>query len=127
MTRNWYPAQVARRQRRQRVITWRMVVTSYPCTECNAAPGRACLTISGVPKPEPHAARSRAARDRGWAFADAPARCVKCNGPLPGDNPDSPQRCVRCARREDGPPPVHNTPDNPGPDGSYDVPLWGSE
>ena len=114
-----------RGRRRRKYITWRLVVNSYPCEECHVPPGRACITMTGNPKPEPHAARTAAAHARGWAFADAPARCVDCNGPLPGDNPDSPQRCRKCARIAAGPPPVHATREHPGPDGSYDVPLWG--
>lgn len=111
---------------RRRAITWRLVVNSYPCEECHASPGRACITIGGNARTEPHAARSAAAHDRGWAFADSPARCVRCHGKLPGLNPDFPQRCPRCVRLET-PRTDHATADNPGPDGSYDVPLFGDE
>jgi len=114
-----------RGRRHRTYITWRLVVNSYPCPVCPAGPGYACRTERGNPKPEPHATRAAVAHSRGWAFADAPARCFKCHGPLPGTNPDSPQRCPKCIRREDGPPPVHATEDAPGPDGSFDVPLWG--
>ena len=105
---------------------WRLVVNSYPCKRCGAAPGRACRTDFNHAKPEPHADRSDAAAARGWAYADAPARCRRCHGPLPGDDPE-PGRCARCIRQEDGPLPTHATKDNPGPDGSYDAPIWEDE
>lgn len=113
------------RQRRKAAV-WRLVVNSYPCPECHAVPGRACLTVRGVPKPEPHADRAREAAARGWAFADAPARCYRCHRLLAGRDP-APGRCDRCRRLEDGRRPTHATQDNPGPDGSYDVPLFGNE
>lgn len=115
-----------RGRRSRRVQVWRLVVNSYPCPECHAAPGRACVTVRNVPKPEPHADRSRAAAARGWAYADAPARCYRCHRPLEGQNPP-PGRCARCIRQEDGPKKTHATRDDPGPDGSYDVPLFGGE
>jgi hypothetical protein len=99
------------------------VVNSYPCPECMAGPGQACRTAYQRPKPEPHAARAAVAHSRGWADADEPARCFKCQGPLPGVYFDAtPRRCPRCSRI--GPPSGRATADNPGPDGSYDVPLW---
>lgn len=85
-----------RARRRRKIIMWRLVVNSYPCPECHVSPGRACVTVTGHAKPEPHAERSGAAHHRGWAFADAPARCVRCNGPLPGERPDAGQLCPRC-------------------------------
>jgi hypothetical protein len=109
------------RQRRKAAV-WRLVVNSYPCPECHAAPGRACVTVRNVPKPEPHADRSREARARGWAFADAPARCYRCQRPLAGLNPLA-GLCGRC-KHDDERPNTHATKDNPGPDGSYDVPLF---
>lgn len=103
-------------------LRWQLVVNSYPCPICGAGPGRGCRTPNR-PKPEPHAARAALAHDRGWAGAEDPPRCVRCNGPLEGENP-SPGRCRRCRLREDGPAATHATADNPGPDGSYDVPIW---
>jgi hypothetical protein len=106
---------------------WRLVVTSYACHICGAPPGRHCVSETGHPKGEPHADRARLAAARGWAFADAPARCYRCHRPLPGENPD-PGRCARCRRQEDGPNwRVHATRDHPGPDGSYDVPIFGED
>lgn len=107
---------------RGRRLRWQLVVNSYPCPICDAGPGQGCRTPNR-PKPEPHAERSREAHARGWAAADEPARCVRCNGPLTGRWPQ-PGRCERCRLREDGPRPTHATADNPGPDGSYDVPIW---
>lgn len=118
--------QYQRRGRNKRDIAWRIVVNSYPCPTCPAGPGQACVSESGHAKPEPHAARSARAAARGWAHADEPARCVRCHGPLPADV-RAPARCLRCTLREDGPAPMHATEDNPGPDGSYDVPLDGME
>lgn len=107
-------------------ITWRLVVNSYPCPSCGAPPGKACVTGNDRTKYEPHNARSQRAAVRGWAFADAPARCIRCHGRLqPGT--EAPARCIRCALREDGPAPTHATKDKPGPDGSYDVPLFDGE
>lgn len=105
-------------------LRWQLVVNSYPCPECGAGPGRRCRTAYvGHPKNEPHAARGRLAHDRGWSSADEPARCVRCNGLLPGEDP-APGRCRRCQRLEDSPRTTHATADNPAPDGSYDVPIW---
>lgn len=118
------PTERARKGRRAAV--WRLVVNSYPCPECHVPPGRACLTVHNRPKPEPHADRARAAAARGWAYAEAAARCYRCHAPLPGDNPD-PGRCARCRKEMEGPPITHATADHPGPDGSYDVPLFGDE
>lgn len=105
---------------------WRLVLNSYACHTCGAAPGRHCVTDYGHPKAEPHADRTRQAAARGWAFADAPARCYRCHRPLPGEDPPA-GRCDRCRRLEDGPKKTHATADHPGPDGSYDVPLFGEE
>lgn len=113
-----------RERRRRNRLEWQLVVNSYPCHKCGVPPGRSCRTDMGHVKPEPHAERSQTAAARGWAFADAPARCYRCHRPLPGADPP-PGRCARCRRLEDGKPPTHATKDNPGPDGSYDVPIWG--
>lgn len=115
-----------RARRRGKKLEWQLVVNSYPCVKCGVPPGRSCRSDLGHVKTEPHADRSASAAARGWAFADAPARCVKCHGKLPGENPD-PGRCPRCVLREDGPLPTHATRDHPGPDGSWDVPLFGGE
>lgn len=109
----------------QKAVVWKLVVNSYPCRVCSAPAGRACKTERGRAT-EPHAERARAAAIRGWAFADAPARCYRCHRPLPGEDP-TPGRCERCRKREDGPLPTHATRDHPGPDGSYDAPLFGDE
>jgi len=101
-------------------LLWRLVVNSYPCPDCRAKPGQTCVTRWNRPT-EPHAARSLEAAKRGWAMADAPARCYRCHRPLAGENP-RPGLCPRCYRAE-YPPTTHATKDNPGPDGSYDVPL----
>jgi hypothetical protein len=116
-----------RRAKERAAIAWRVVVNSYPCPVCPAGPGYACRTERGNPKPEPHAARAARAHARGWAHADEPGRCFQCHGPLPGQNPATPQRCAKCIRAEFGARPTHATKDNPGPDGSYDVTLWGEE
>ena len=114
-------------RRRRRAAVWRLVVNSYPCPVCLVPPGRGCRTESGRPKVEPHADRARVAARRGWAFADAPARCYRCHRPLEGTNPP-PGRCPRCRREDDrARKTTHATADNPGPDGSYDVPLFGDE
>jgi hypothetical protein len=110
---------MARRTR----LRWQLVVNSYPCPACGAGPGHGCRTPDR-PKPEPHAERARLAHYRGWASSDEPARCFRCNRPLPGEDP-APGRCARCIR-EDGPR-LHATADDPGPDGSYDVPLFGED
>lgn len=114
-----------RERRRRATITWRLVVNSYPCLKCGVPPGRSCRTDMGRPT-DCHAERSQSAAARGWAFADAPARCVRCHRPLAGDNPE-PGMCARCLRDARGKAPSHATADNPGPDGSYDVPLFGEE
>jgi hypothetical protein len=101
---------------------WQLVLTTYRCHECGARVGHGCRTGAGRPT-EPHADRARQAAARGWAAADCPPRCYRCLRPLPGPSP-APGRCARCVRREDGPPPTHATKDHPGPDGSYDVPIW---
>lgn len=108
----------------RRYIAWRIIVNSYPCPVCPAGPGQACITEYGNPKQEPHAGRAARAHGRGWAAADQPARCFTCNGPLPNGPDTGPRRCPKCVRR-DAPRAPHATADNPGPDGSYDVPLWG--
>ena len=113
------------RQRRKAAV-WRLVVNSYPCPECQTPPGRACVTIRNRPKAEPHAGRSAEAAKRGWAFADAPARCYRCHRPLEGQAP-RPGLCTRCRKQDERNRPLHATKDNPGPDGSYDVPLFGEE
>jgi len=106
-------------------LRWQLVVNSYPCPECGSGPGFGCRTYSNHPKPEPHAERGRLAHERGWAAADEPARCVRCNGPLEGQDP-APGRCRRCLHADNANRRGHwhATPDNPGPDGSYDVPIW---
>jgi hypothetical protein len=114
-------------QRRRTSITWKLVVNSYPCPACGVAPGQACRTTGNIRKGEPHAERSARAAIRGWAFAEKPARCVRCHGALPAGNTDWPKRCRRCVLREDGPPGTHATAEHPAPDGSYDVPLDGLE
>lgn len=48
---------------------WRIVVTSYGCPSCGAAPGELCITSSGRHTPEPHAERSRVAHDHHWRAA----------------------------------------------------------
>lgn len=47
-------------------IKWRTVVMSYPCPVCTAGPGECCNTDRGNVKYEPHASRSRLARDNHW-------------------------------------------------------------
>lgn len=49
---------------------FRIVIESYPCPTCNAAPGARCETIAGKVKTEPHADRARLAEARGWIAAD---------------------------------------------------------
>lgn len=105
-------------------LRWQLVVTSYPCPVCGAGPGHGCRSPAHS-KGEPHAERGRLAHMRGWASAEEPARCVRCNRPLPGEDP-APGRCRRCIRLEDAPR-LTATADNPGPDGSYDVPLFGED
>jgi len=101
----------------KKAVTWRLVVNSYPCPTCGAPPGKACVTGHDVTKYEPHTSRSQRAAVRGWAFSDAPARCIRCHGRLE-DSAQAPARCARCIRREDGPKRTHATRDSPGPDGS---------
>lgn len=49
---------------------WRIVANAYPCDECDAAPGEACITRGGNISHTPHAPRSRAASAGGWANPD---------------------------------------------------------
>jgi hypothetical protein len=63
---------------------WRIVMESFPCKECNAAPGEPCYTKSGNQKTECHAVR--------WADAE---RCHKCGERLPADY-DPGELCDRC-------------------------------
>jgi hypothetical protein len=111
---------------RRKSPEWRIVINSYPCAICGAPPGRHCVTDTGRNKGEPHADRARHAALRGWAMAEDTARCYRCHGPLPEDA-RAPARCARCILREDGARPLRATADHPGPDGSYDVPLFGGE
>lgn len=115
-----------RERKRRRVIEWHLVVNSYPCTKCGVPPGRSCRTDMGHISGTPHAERSQIAAARGWAFADASPRCARCHKALPGDNP-APGLCPKCARAVNGPTPTHATAEHPGPDGSYDVPLFGED
>ncbi len=121
---------MATQRQRRKAAVWRLVVNSYPCPECHVPPGRACVTVRNHPKPEPHAARSLEAAKRGWAFADADARCYRCHRPLDrrtAEIPPDPGLCIRCRKQDERARPLHATKDRPGPDGSYDVPLFGEE
>jgi len=64
---------------------WRLVVMSYPCPTCDAAPGMPCMTSTGNPKWEHHAARALDLE-----------RCPKC-GAWVGANEDPGALCNRCA------------------------------
>ena len=111
-------------------LRWRLVVNSYTCPTCGAGAGYGCRTTGNRPAGPTgqHAARAQQARDRGWAAADEPPNCAVCHRPLPEDvHTPTPAVCVRCTRRKEGQRRqigAHATRDAPGPDGSYDVPLW---
>jgi hypothetical protein len=52
-------------------VEWREIVRSYPCPQCEAAPGEPCVTaVRLAPKHEPHASRSRLASSRHWHAAE---------------------------------------------------------
>ena len=66
---------------------FQIVIESYECPVCGAAPSRRCETYNGNPKREPHAERSRLAEQRGWRAADDVAEfpgptCVHCRNPM---------------------------------------------
>ena len=51
-------------------VAWWEIVHAYPCPECHAAPGQRCVTTTGHPKSEPHAARARVASEHHWRNPD---------------------------------------------------------
>lgn len=66
------------------MIDWKRIQQSFPCKECDAAPGEPCVTKNGNRKTECHAIR--------WDDAD---RCRKCGDRLPADF-DPGELCDRC-------------------------------
>ena len=56
----------------QRTAAWRLVIHSYPCPTCGAAPGQWCETKNGRQTDMPHAARG-----------DTAETCAKCGARLP--------------------------------------------
>jgi hypothetical protein len=52
---------------RKQHLAWRQAIMQYACPSCGVAPGQLCITISGQPFREPHAARSALASADHWA------------------------------------------------------------
>jgi hypothetical protein len=65
---------------------WRLVLLSYPCPDCGAAPGEPCTTRTGrAAQDYVHAARTRDA-----------GRCPRCGVRLPADAEPG-DLCDHCA------------------------------
>ena len=71
----------------QPMSAWRLILRSYPCDTCGAAPGGPCLTPSGNHTQE-HAARARLVH-----------RCPKCGARVDADEPG--ELCPRCVLLRD--------------------------
>lgn len=66
---------------------WTVVMLSYPCPVCGAAPGDKCVTTSGRTKSsDVHAERTRPLLTN---------RCPKCGALTPADDEPG-QLCARC-------------------------------
>jgi len=65
---------------------WQEIVLSYWCPDCDAGPGRWCLTRNGHDKPEPHAAR-----------VEMVARCVRCHQWMTSPQEIGADLCPRCS------------------------------